>query len=82
MAERPHNIRPTAILERSYANGGNHGNRATPETRSEENQNRSYRGNHRAGSQHHADEQTAEEQRNSRVGRHHADHSEDLSDRW
>ena len=82
MAERPHNIRPTAILERSYANSGNHAHRVIPEARSEENQNRSYRGSHRASSMHHADDQTPAQQRSSRVGRHHAEHSEDLSGRW
>lgn len=80
MTERPHNIRATRILERSYANtGGYHGRRLIPEARSEENQiaNRSYRGAHRAGSLHHADDQTPEQRRSSRVGRHHADHAED-----
>jgi len=84
VAERPHNIRPTAILDRSYANSGNHAHRMIPEARFEENQisNRSYRGSHRAGSMHHADDQTPAQQRSSRVGRHHADHTEDLSGRW
>ena len=76
MAERPNNIRPTSTLERGHVNGGYHAQRPLPEARSEENQiaNRSYRGSHRAGSLHHADDQTAAEQRSSRVGRHHADH--------
>lgn len=84
MAERPHNIRPTAILERGNANSGNHANRMIPETRSEENQiaKRSYRGGHRADGTHHTDDQTAAQQRGSRVGRHHTEHSEDLSGRW
>ncbi|XVV12872.1 hypothetical protein ACQP2X_00485 [Actinoplanes sp. CA-131856] len=74
VTERPHNIRATRILERSYANtGGYHGR--IPEARTEENQiaNRSYRGAHRAGSLHHADDQTPEQRRSSRVGRHHAE---------
>jgi hypothetical protein len=82
VAERPHNIRPTAILQRSYANGGNHAYRVLPEARAEENQNHSYRGSHRASSMHHVDDQTPDQQRSSRVGRHHAEHSEDLSGRW
>ncbi|XVU25571.1 hypothetical protein ACQPZJ_00455 [Actinoplanes sp. CA-054009] len=74
VTERPHNIRATRILERSYANGGGYHGRI-PEARTEENQiaNRSYRGAHRAGSLHHADDQTPEQRRSSRVGRHHAE---------
>ncbi len=84
VAERSNNIRPTSILERSYANSGSHTHRLIPEARSEENQiaNRSYRGSHRAGSLHHADDQTAAQQRSSRVGRHHAEHNDDSSHRW
>ena len=84
MAERSNNIRPTSILNRSYANSGSHTHRLVPEARIEDNQiaNRSYRGSHRAGSLHHADEQTAAQQRSSRVGRHHAEHNDDNSNRW
>ncbi|MET0417607.1 MAG: hypothetical protein ABW022_16465 [Actinoplanes sp.] len=85
MAERPSNIRPSSILERSYGNSGNHGRRVIPEARAEDNQiaNRSYRGSHRAGSMHHADDHTtAAEQRSSRVGRHHAEPTEDITNRW
>ena len=84
MAERPHNIRSARILERSYANSGHHGRRLIPESRGEDNQiaNRSYRGSHRAGSLHHADDHTPAQQRSSRVGRHHAEPTEDLSSRW
>ncbi|WP_203782597.1 hypothetical protein [Paractinoplanes rishiriensis] len=84
VAERPQNIRAARILELSYATGGHHNRRLIPEARSDENQiaNRSYRGSHRAGSMHHADDQTAEQQRNSRVGRHHAEPTDDLSGRW
>ena len=41
----------------------------------EENQlaNRPYRGSHRAGSLHHAEDHTAAQQRSSRVGRHYGD---------
>ncbi len=84
MADRPQNIRADSILERSYGNNSYHGRRLIPDARTETNQiaNRSYRGSHRAGSLHHADEHTAAEQRSSRVGRHHAESTEDLSSRW
>ncbi|MDY7085948.1 MAG: hypothetical protein SYR96_12660 [Actinomycetota bacterium] len=84
MAERPNNIRPSSIIERSYANtGGGHHGRIVLQDRADENQNRSYRGSHRASSQHLADDRTtAEQRRSSRVGRHHAEHSEDLTGRW
>ena len=83
MAERPHNIRSARILERSYANSGHHGRRLIPESRGEDNQiaNRSYRGSHRAGSLHHA-EDTQAQLRSSRVGRHHAESTDDLTGRW
>ena len=82
MAERPHNIRPASILERSYAAGGHNTRRLIPEARTEDNRSgRPYRGSHRAGSQHHADD-TPAQRRSSRVGRHHAEPSEDLSGRW
>ena len=83
MAERPHNIRPTSIIERSHAgnSSSSHGRRLIPEARSEENH-RPYRGSHRAGSLHHADDQTPAQQRSSRVGRHHAESTEDATNRW
>lgn len=74
MAERPHNTRAATILERGYANSGHHGSPIA---------NHSYRGSHRAGSMHHADEHiTPAQRRSSRVGRHHAENTEDLSGRW
>lgn len=84
MAERPQNIRPTRVLDRSHANSGHHGRRLIPEARGDDNQiaNRSYRGSHRAGSLHHADDHTPAQQRSSRVGRHHAEPTDDLSNRW
>nr|WP_296069920.1 hypothetical protein [uncultured Actinoplanes sp.] len=84
VAERPQNARPASILERGYANNGYHGRRLIPEARTEENQiaNHSYRGSHRAGSMHHADDHTPAQRRSSRVGRHHAEPTEDLSGRW
>jgi hypothetical protein len=86
VAERPQNIRPSSIVERSYTSNSDHANthhgrRLIPEARSEENH-RPYRGSHRAGSLHHADDQTAAQQRSSRVGRHHAESTEDASNRW
>ncbi len=84
VAERPPNIRPDSILERSYGSNSNHGRRLVPDSRAEENQiaNRSYQGSHRAGSAHHAEEHTPAQQRSSRVGRHHAEPTEDVSNRW
>jgi hypothetical protein len=84
VAERPHNARPASILERGYANNGYHGRRLIPGARTEGNQiaNHSYRGSHRAGSMHHADDHTPAQRRSSRVGRHHAEPTEDLSGRW
>ena len=83
VTERPQNVRPTNTLERGSTNGGYHSRRRIPEARTEENQiaNRSYRGSHRADSQHHADDQTRAQQRSSRVGRHHADHHDDHANR-
>ena len=79
MAERPQNARAASPGERGFTNGGYHSRRRIPEARTEENQitNRSYHGNHRADSRHHADEQTPAQLRSSRVGRHHADHQDD-----
>ncbi|MEU4243851.1 hypothetical protein [Actinoplanes sp. NPDC026619] len=86
MTERPRNVRPASILERGHANPAGpatHNRRHIPEARSEDNQiaGHSYRGAHWAGSQHHADE-TPAQRRSSRVGRHHAETSEDLSGHW
>ncbi|MEV6842120.1 hypothetical protein [Actinoplanes sp. NPDC051411] len=75
MTERPQNIRTA----RPYVNGGGQNTRRpipearVPESRADDNQNRSYRGNHRAAGLHHLDHQTPAQQRSSRVGRHHAD---------
>ena len=75
MTERPHNIRAASILERSYSVAGYNSRRRIPETRADGDQiaNRAYRGSHRAGGLHLADDQRQAEQRSSRVGRHHAD---------
>jgi hypothetical protein len=82
VTERPQNIRASRILERSYSAGSLNTRHLIPEARSEENQiDRPYRGSHRAGSQHHADD-TAAQRRSSRVGRHHAEPTEDLSGHW
>ena len=90
MTERPHNVRPARVLERPANNGSGYHARLTipearnPESRGDDNQiaNRSYRGSHRAAGQHHADHQTPDQQRSSRVGRHHADPHDDYSNRW
>jgi hypothetical protein len=83
MAERPQNVRPASILERGHT-GGAGNRRLIPDARSEDNRiaNHAYRGSHRAGSLHHADDQTPAQQRSSRVGRHHAESTEDLRSRW
>jgi hypothetical protein len=84
VTERPQNVRPASILERDHPTGGNNSRRHIPESRTDDNQsaNHPYRGSHRAGSLHHADDQTPAQRRSSRVGRHHAEPSEDLSGRW
>jgi hypothetical protein len=84
VAERPQNVGPANVPERSYANSAYYGRRANVEARNEENQvtNWSYRGSHRAGSMHHNDDHTPAQQRSSRMGRHHAESSTgDLSNR-
>ena len=82
MAERPHNIRAARILDRSYTPSGLTNRRLIPEARTEDNQgDRPYRGSHRAGSLQHGDD-TQAQLRSSRVGRHHAESSEDLTGRW
>ncbi|MET0426538.1 MAG: hypothetical protein ABW046_21910 [Actinoplanes sp.] len=77
MADRPHNARPASSTARDP--GARNVRRRVSEPRTEDNQiaNHAYRGSHRAGSVHHADEQTAAENRSSRVGRHHADQAEE-----
>lgn len=83
MTERPQNVRSA----RGHGNGGGYNTRRSipdarnPETRADDNQNRAYRGSHRAGGQHHHDHSTAAEQRDSRVGRHHADPYDDYINR-
>ncbi|WP_433372810.1 hypothetical protein ACQPZX_00540 [Actinoplanes sp. CA-142083] len=82
VAERPQNIRASRILERSYPAGSLNTRHLIPEARTEENQiDRPYRGSHRAGSLHHADD-TPAQRRSSRVGRHHAEPTEDVTGRW
>jgi hypothetical protein len=80
VAESPQNVRSARILERSYFPGGHNSRRLIPEARSQDS-NRPYHGSHRADGPHHADE-TAAQQRSSRVGRHHAEPTDDLSGRW
>jgi len=84
VTERPQNIRTAGILERGFTNVGYHSRRRVLEARTDENQiaNRSYRGNHRADSPHHSDDQTPAQQRSSRVGRHHADQHDDRANRF
>jgi hypothetical protein len=80
--ERPHNVRAASILERSYAQGSLNARRLIPEARTDDNRgDGSYRGSHRAGSLHHA-EDTQAQLRSSRVGRHHAEPTEDVTGRW
>jgi len=80
--ERPHNIRAASILERSYAQSSLNARRLIPEARTDDNRSDgSYRGSHRAGSLHHADD-TQAQLRSSRVGRHHAEPTEDVTGRW
>jgi hypothetical protein len=75
VTERPHNIRTDHL----YANGAGYNTRRSIVHAHEpdDNQNRSYRGSHRAAGQHHLDHQTPAERRDSRVGRHHADPQDD-----
>jgi hypothetical protein len=80
--ERPHNIRAASILEHSYGQVGLNRRRLTSESRTDDNRGDGpYRGSHRAGSPHHIDD-TPAQLRGSRVGRHHAEHTDDLSGRW
>ena len=82
MTERPHNIRAASILERSYG-GGYNSRRLTADVRNDDHRiaNRAYRGAHRADSVHRADDHSAAQQRHSRVGRHHAEHTDDFRER-
>jgi hypothetical protein len=85
VTERPPNIR--SAHADAYVNGAGYNSRGPipeariPESLADDNQNRSYRGNHRAAGQHHLDHQTPAEQRSSRVGRHHADPQDDCVNR-
>ena len=81
MADRPQNIRPASILERSHA-GGHNSRRLVPEARGEDGRgaNHAYRGSHRAEGWH-DDDHTAAENRSSRVGRYHAEPTEEHT-RW
>ena len=82
MPERPHNIRAASILDRSFGTGSRNARRLIPEARTEDNRGDGpYRGSHRAGSLHHA-EDTQAQLRSSRVGRHHAEPTEDATGRW
>jgi hypothetical protein len=82
VSERPHNIRAASILEHSYAQGSLNRRRLIPESRADDNRGDGpYRGSHRAGSPHHIDDAPAQ-LRSSRVGRHHAEQTDDLSGRW
>ncbi|MEV6342151.1 hypothetical protein [Actinoplanes sp. NPDC051851] len=76
MTDRPYNIRPNRVLEQSYTDGRN-ARRLLNELRTDDDRvtNRPYRGIHRAEHTNHDD--YAAEQRRSRVGRHHADPSDD-----
>lgn len=84
MTERPQNARSSRILERGYPNSGHNNRRPVPAARNEDNQisNRSYNGSHRLDGTHRTDEHTSAQLRSSRVGRHHADHQDDTSNRW
>ena len=76
MTDRPHNIRPSRILEHSYTSGNlNAVRRLLTDSNSDETRlaNRPYRGAHRAEHTNHPDEGSAARDRDSRVGRHHAD---------
>jgi hypothetical protein len=78
MTERPQNIRPARTTDRTQ------NSRRTSEARWDEPQSssRSYHGSHRAPSMHRAaDGQSAAHDRSSRVGRHHAGHHEEHSNR-
>ncbi|GIM97217.1 hypothetical protein [Paractinoplanes toevensis] len=83
VTERPSNVRPASILELEHSAGAGHNRRHIPESRGEDNRsiNHPYQGSHRAGREH-RDDETAAQRRSSRVGRHHAEHSEDLSGHW
>lgn len=71
MTERPYNIRPSRVLEQSYAGGDlNVVRRLLSDSDTKENRlnNRPYRGQHRAEHTNYP-----ERDRSSRVGRHHAE---------
>jgi hypothetical protein len=78
MTERPQNIRPARTAERTQ------NSRRPSESRWDEPQSssRSYHGSHRAPSMHRADDgHSAAHDRVSRVGRHHAGHHEEHTNR-
>jgi hypothetical protein len=88
VAERPRNARLARILDRPPT-GPHHDNRRhLPDLRGDDNRTawHAYHGAHRAGGHHHWDEQqwdeNAAQRRDSRIGRHHAEPTEDLSGRW
>jgi hypothetical protein len=81
MIERAPNVRPTRSPERTHNSRRYHADN----TRWDEipAQSRAYRGSHRADHLHRADEDhTGARDRSSRVGRHHADHQQDHTNRW
>ena len=88
VAERPHNA---GFLDRDPAQGDpasgaqQHDNRRRIlVTRGEDNRpgRHAYDGSHRAAGRHHRVDETPAQRRNSRIGRHHAEPTEDLSGRW
>jgi hypothetical protein len=83
VTERQRDIRAADILDRSH-NGSGYNSRVISQSRSDDDEggaNYAYRGNHRAESQHQADDREPARQRDSRVGRHHAEHYDDQAAR-
>ena len=79
MTERPQNVRPARSTERTH-----NSRRHTSESHWDDGQSpsRAYRGSHRAQSMHRADDgQAAANDRSSRMGRHHAGHHEEHTNR-
>ncbi len=79
MTERPYNIRSSRVLEQSYGGDLNVVRRLLADANSEENRlhNRPYRGLHRAENTNHPEGSSRERERSSRVGRHHAEPTEE-----
>ncbi|MEV0896994.1 hypothetical protein [Actinoplanes sp. NPDC049802] len=78
MNDRHHNVRASRILEQSYSGGHpNVARRLLDDSSSEERRlgNRPYRGLHRAEHTNYPEELNGSRDRDSRVGRHHADPS-------